>query len=61
MAWVARQRIGALANWGIPKDDVREYESAIRNGGIPEARLEALEQAGQVTDDVGTALYRIDR
>jgi len=26
--------IGALANWGIPKDRIHEYETGIRGGGI---------------------------
>lgn len=31
---VAGGLIGALADWGIPKDSVHEYEDAIRAGGI---------------------------
>jgi hypothetical protein len=40
--------VGALTNWGIPNERVREYESAVRAGGIllgvkPKSRDEADE------------------
>ena len=31
---VATGIIGALTNWGIPKDRAKEYESGVRKGGI---------------------------
>jgi hypothetical protein len=31
---VATGLIGALTNWGIPKEQAQQYESAVRNGGI---------------------------
>ncbi len=31
---IAGGLIGALKDWGIPQDRVRDYESAVRNGAI---------------------------
>jgi hypothetical protein len=31
---VATGLIGALTNWGIPKEQAHQYETAVRNGGI---------------------------
>lgn len=33
-AGVAAGLIGALADWGIPEERVRQYETAVKNGGI---------------------------